>query len=188
MACRGHLLCLRQRRQAKDYVTTPGRRNWYPDGYRRLAAQIARFPGQGAAVSPRTQQLAAGDRSILLKTMASIRLGELLRERIHLRAPRHQRRSGLALWLLLAEVGSAVRSGEELKHEQSNDLRRTDYTRVQPRGDTTMAQLRIIASNDQPERESNFPETWLLHKETDTIEVQVRHDRLQRPFVRDKSA
>ena len=51
-----------------------------------------------------------------------------------------------------------------------------------------MAQLIIIASNDQPERESNFPETWLLHKENNTIEVQVMHDRLKRPFVRDKSA
>lgn len=51
-----------------------------------------------------------------------------------------------------------------------------------------MAQLTIIASNDQPERESNFPETWLLHKENDTIEVRVLRDRLKRPFVRDKSA
>ncbi|HZW93574.1 MAG TPA: hypothetical protein VFF64_11545 [Candidatus Eremiobacteraceae bacterium] len=51
-----------------------------------------------------------------------------------------------------------------------------------------MAQLIIIASNDQPERESNFPGTWLLHKENNTIEVHVMHDRLKRPFVRDKSA
>ncbi|HXY06434.1 MAG TPA: hypothetical protein VEI52_01170 [Terriglobales bacterium] len=51
-----------------------------------------------------------------------------------------------------------------------------------------MAQLIIIARNDQPERESYFPETWLLHKENNTIEVRVMYDRLKRPFVRDKSA
>jgi hypothetical protein len=50
-----------------------------------------------------------------------------------------------------------------------------------------MAKLVIIASNDQPEREVNFPETWRLHKENNTIEVHVRHDGLKRPFVRDKS-
>jgi hypothetical protein len=51
-----------------------------------------------------------------------------------------------------------------------------------------MAQLRIIARNYQPERESNFPETWVLHKENNTIQVHIMHDRLKRPFVRDKSA
>jgi hypothetical protein len=51
-----------------------------------------------------------------------------------------------------------------------------------------MARLRIIASNDQPERESNFPETWLLEKQNNTIQVHIMHDRLKRPFVRDKSA
>jgi len=51
-----------------------------------------------------------------------------------------------------------------------------------------MPRLKVIASNDQPERESNFPETWLLYKENDTIEVHVMHDRLKRPFVRAKSA
>jgi hypothetical protein len=51
-----------------------------------------------------------------------------------------------------------------------------------------MTQLIIIANNDQPERESNFPETWLLHKENNTIEVRVMRDRLERPFVRDKFA
>ena len=56
------------------------------------------------------------------------------------------------------------------------------------KGYNTMAQLIIIARNDQPERESSFPETWLLHKENNTIEVQVMHDRLKRPFVRNKSA
>jgi len=51
-----------------------------------------------------------------------------------------------------------------------------------------MTQLIIIANNDQPERKSNFPETWLLHKGNNTIEVHVMYDRLKRPFVRDKSA
>ncbi|MBV9342418.1 MAG: hypothetical protein JO159_16215 [Acidobacteria bacterium] len=50
-----------------------------------------------------------------------------------------------------------------------------------------MAQLKIIASNDQPERQSNFPETWLLHKDNNTIEIHVTHDRLERPFVRAKA-
>jgi len=59
---------------------------------------------------------------------------------------------------------------------------------MRPKGDTTMPRLKVIASNDQPERESNFPETWLLYKENDTIEVHVMHDRLKRPFVRAKSA
>ena len=49
-----------------------------------------------------------------------------------------------------------------------------------------MARLVIIASNDQPERKNNFPGKWLIHKENNTIEVQIMHDRLKRPFVRDK--
>lgn len=51
-----------------------------------------------------------------------------------------------------------------------------------------MARLIVIASNEKPERESRFPETWLLHKENKTIEVRVMHDGLKRPFVREKSA
>ena len=51
-----------------------------------------------------------------------------------------------------------------------------------------MARLMVIANNEKPERESHFPETWLLHKANNTIEVQVMHDRLKRPFVRAKSA
>jgi hypothetical protein len=50
-----------------------------------------------------------------------------------------------------------------------------------------MSQLAIIASNDQPQREGNFPGTWLLHKENNTIEVHVMLDGFKRPFVRDKS-
>jgi hypothetical protein len=75
--------------------------------------------------------------------------------------PRHQRRSDLALWLLLAEV-------------QFN------------REDTKMAKLEVIASNAHPEREVSFPETWRLHKDNNTTEVHVMHDGLKRPFVRDK--
>ena len=51
-----------------------------------------------------------------------------------------------------------------------------------------MSKLKLIASNDHPQRESNFPDTWLLHKENNTIAVHVMHDRLKRPFVRHKSA
>jgi hypothetical protein len=51
-----------------------------------------------------------------------------------------------------------------------------------------MPRLKVIASNEQPERETNFPEIWLLHKDNNTIEVHVMHDGLKRPFVRDKSA
>jgi len=58
---------------------------------------------------------------------------------------------------------------------------------VQEKGEKTMAQLVVIASNDQPERKVHFPETWLLHKENNTIEVHVMHDGVKRPFVRDKS-
>ena len=50
-----------------------------------------------------------------------------------------------------------------------------------------MAKLAIVASNSQPERKSNFPGTWLLHKENNTIEVHVVHDGLKRPLVRDKT-
>ena len=50
-----------------------------------------------------------------------------------------------------------------------------------------MAKLVVIASNARPEREVSFPETWRLHKENNTTEFRVMHDRLKRPFVRDKS-
>ena len=51
-----------------------------------------------------------------------------------------------------------------------------------------MANLRAIISNDTPIREENYPRTWFLHKHTDVVEVHVRHDSHQRPFVFEKGA
>ena len=51
-----------------------------------------------------------------------------------------------------------------------------------------MANLRAIVSNDMPIREENYPRTWFLHKDDDLIEIHVRHDRHNRPFVFDKGA
>lgn len=46
-----------------------------------------------------------------------------------------------------------------------------------------MANLRAIISNDTPLREENFPRTWFLYKDNSMVEVHVRHDRHNRPFV-----
>jgi len=51
-----------------------------------------------------------------------------------------------------------------------------------------MANLIVIARNDQPKREERYPQTWLLHKGSNTIEVHVAHDSLDRPRVLDKGA
>jgi len=51
-----------------------------------------------------------------------------------------------------------------------------------------MAKLRIIANNDQPNRENHYPQTWLLSKQDNTIEVHVMHDGFNRPFVFNKAA
>jgi hypothetical protein len=51
-----------------------------------------------------------------------------------------------------------------------------------------MANLRAIVSNDRPIREENYPRTWFLYKDNDTIEIHVRHNRHNRPFVFDKGA
>lgn len=51
-----------------------------------------------------------------------------------------------------------------------------------------MANLMVIARNDQPQREEHYPQTWRLHKGGDTIEVHVAHDSLNRPRVLDKGA
>ena len=40
-----------------------------------------------------------------------------------------------------------------------------------------MANLTVICSNDRPIRQDGYPLTWLLHKDKDIIEIQVRHDR-----------
>ena len=51
-----------------------------------------------------------------------------------------------------------------------------------------MANLRAIISNDTPIREENYPRTWFLHRDNDVIEVHVRHDTRNRPFVLYKGA
>ena len=51
-----------------------------------------------------------------------------------------------------------------------------------------MANLIVIARNDQPRREEDYPETWLLFKGSETLEVHVTHDSLERPRVLDKGA
>jgi hypothetical protein len=51
-----------------------------------------------------------------------------------------------------------------------------------------MAKLRIIAKNEQPNREQRYPQTWLLHKQDNTIQIQVKHDGLNRPFILNKAA
>jgi hypothetical protein len=58
----------------------------------------------------------------------------------------------------------------------------------EPNGEKTMANLRIIVSNDRPIREGKYPRTWLVCKDKDTIEVHVTHDSHNRPFVLDKGA
>jgi hypothetical protein len=61
-------------------------------------------------------------------------------------------------------------------------------TTSEPKGEKTMANLRIIVSNDRPIREEKYPRTWLLYKDNDTIEVHVTHDSHNRPFVLDNGA
>jgi hypothetical protein len=46
-----------------------------------------------------------------------------------------------------------------------------------------MANLRSIVSNDRPIREKNYPRTWFLYKDNHLIEIHVRHDGHNRPFV-----
>jgi hypothetical protein len=58
----------------------------------------------------------------------------------------------------------------------------------EPKGEKTMANLRIIVSNDRPIREEKYPRTWLLCKDKDTIAVHVTHDSRNCPFVLDKGA
>jgi DNA-directed RNA polymerase subunit H (RpoH/RPB5) len=56
----------------------------------------------------------------------------------------------------------------------------------QKRGDTAMASLFIISRNDQPQREKNNPQTWLLHQKDQTIELHVKHDENNKPCVLDR--
>ena len=58
----------------------------------------------------------------------------------------------------------------------------------EPKGEKTMANLRIIVSNDRPIREEKYPRNWVLFKDKGTIEFHVTHDSHNRPFVRDKGA
>ena len=51
-----------------------------------------------------------------------------------------------------------------------------------------MANLMIIARNDQPQREESYPQTWLLYRNNETVEVHVAHDSQNRPLVLDKGA
>ena len=57
---------------------------------------------------------------------------------------------------------------------------------VKQEGNTTMANLKVILSNDQPKREEKYPPTWLLYKGEGTIEIHVRHDSHNRPVVLNK--
>jgi hypothetical protein len=54
--------------------------------------------------------------------------------------------------------------------------------------DTTVANLMIIARNDQPKREQQHPHTWLLYKASVTLEVYVEHDRQNKPHILDRGA
>ena len=49
-----------------------------------------------------------------------------------------------------------------------------------------MANLAIIVCNHRPICEETHPRTRLLHKDKDTIEIHVTHDRHNCPFVLDK--
>ena len=51
-----------------------------------------------------------------------------------------------------------------------------------------MAKLMIIHSNDQPMREDKYPQTWLLYKDDNTIQLHVMLDPHHRPVVVDKGA
>jgi hypothetical protein len=45
-----------------------------------------------------------------------------------------------------------------------------------------MPDLRVIAHNDQPKREENYPRTWLLYKEKETIEIHITTRQPQLSF------
>jgi hypothetical protein len=55
-------------------------------------------------------------------------------------------------------------------------------------GDMAMAKLIVIRTNAQPQREKKYPQTWLLYKHDNTIQLHVRHDRHNCPVVVDKGA
>lgn len=51
-----------------------------------------------------------------------------------------------------------------------------------------MANLIVVIRNDQPEREAQYPQTWLLYKGSDLIEIHVAHDSPHSPRVLNKGA
>lgn len=50
------------------------------------------------------------------------------------------------------------------------------------------ASLTIIARNATPDREEDYPRTWMVNSGEQAITVHVAHDRASRPYVEDKSA
>jgi hypothetical protein len=68
--------------------------------------------------------------------------------------------------------------------------RRTrDKSRLRKEGTTMTANLVIVVSNPQPNRERRYPGTWLLYSRVrDPLEVHVAHDNADRPHVLDKGA
>jgi hypothetical protein len=54
-------------------------------------------------------------------------------------------------------------------------------------GTSMTANLFVVVSNPQPNRERHYPDTWLLYtRGHDPLEVHVAHDSLDRPHVLDK--
>lgn len=48
--------------------------------------------------------------------------------------------------------------------------------------------LLIVVSNDQPSREEQHPNTWLLYQRgQDVVEVHVAHDSQHKPYVLDRA-
>ncbi|HZW93570.1 MAG TPA: hypothetical protein VFF64_11525 [Candidatus Eremiobacteraceae bacterium] len=46
--------------------------------------------------------------------------------------------------------------------------------------------LTIVVSNDQPSREEQYPNTWLLYRRgRGVVEVHVAHDSDHKPYVLD---
>ena len=55
-------------------------------------------------------------------------------------------------------------------------------------GTTMAANLVIVVSNDQPNREERYPNTWVLYRRgQDAVEVHVVHDPDHRPYVLGKA-
>jgi len=72
--------------------------------------------------------------------------------------------------------------------EPAHDAPAAEPIAVSEGRNTTMANLRLIVSNDQPEREEQYPATWLLYKDKGIIQLYVGYDNDNRPFVFAKGA